>query len=69
MSIAGPDSFIKRPVENPKVGFVEVRGGDPSRSEPCQALSAHGFLGKGREVVSVIADWVTGGEVPELIDP
>lgn len=50
-----------------KVNFIEVLGGDPPRSEPCQALSTHGFLGKEREVVAAIADWIIGKPVPEKI--
>ncbi|MCX5906128.1 MAG: hypothetical protein NTY64_02795, partial [Deltaproteobacteria bacterium] len=36
------------------------QGGDSPRSNPCQALSAHGFLGKEREVVEAIAAWIKG---------
>ncbi len=50
-----------------KVDFVEVSGGDPPRSEPCEALAAHGFLGREREVVDVIADWIAGKPVPKEV--
>ncbi len=52
-----------------KTAFIEVLGGDPPRSEPCQAMSPHGFLGKEREVVRAITDWLTGKPVPEQIGP
>jgi hypothetical protein len=52
-----------------RVAFVAVLGGDPPRSEPCQGLSPHGFLGKEREVVAAIADWMTGDPVPHQIGP
>ena len=50
-----------------KVDFVEVTGGDPPRSEPCEALAAHGYLGREREVVAVIADWIAGKPVPKQL--
>lgn len=51
----------------PKVDFVEVLGGSPPQSGPCQALSNHGFLGREDQVVQVIADWITGKQVPGQI--
>lgn len=50
-----------------KVDFVEVSGGDPPRSHPCEPFSAHGFLGREREVVGVIADWIAGKPVPKQL--
>jgi pimeloyl-ACP methyl ester carboxylesterase len=50
-----------------KVDFVAVSGGDPPRSEPCEALAAHGYLGREREVVGVIADWIAGKPVPKQV--
>jgi pimeloyl-ACP methyl ester carboxylesterase len=50
-----------------KVDFVEVTGGDPPRSEPCEVLAAHGYLGREREVVAVIADWIAGKPVPKQL--
>ena len=47
-----------------KVDFVEVQGGDPPQSGPCQALSQHGFLGVEDQVVT--ADCRLGfGKRPE----
>ena len=48
-----------------KVDFVAVTGGDPPRSEPCETFAAHGYLGREREVVGVIADWIAGKPVPK----
>ncbi len=50
-----------------KVDFVEVSGGDPPRSKPCEPLAAHGYLGREREVVGVIADWIAGRPVPKQL--
>jgi pimeloyl-ACP methyl ester carboxylesterase len=52
---------------SPKVDFVEVSGGDPPRSAPCEALAAHGFLGRERDVVGVIAAWVAGKPIPKQV--
>jgi hypothetical protein len=52
-----------------KTDFIEVLGGDPPRSNPCEPLSPHGFLGKEREVVAAIADWIRGKPVPKQIGP
>jgi pimeloyl-ACP methyl ester carboxylesterase len=50
-----------------KVAFVEVEGGDLPQSEPCEALAAHGFLGRELDVVAVIADWIAGKPVPKQV--
>ncbi len=50
-----------------KVNFVEVEGGDPPQSDPCEALAPHGFFGRERDVVAVIADWIAGKPVPKEI--
>ena len=52
---------------SPKVDFVEVQGGDPPQSGPCQALSQHGFLGVEDQVVKVIVDWASGKSVPASV--
>lgn len=35
-------------------------GGDPPKSDPCEALAAHGYLGIERKVVAAIAEFVSG---------
>lgn len=50
-----------------RAGFVEVLGGNPPLSGPCDALSYHGFLGREREVVLAITDWVTGKKVSDKV--
>ena len=57
----------RRAGRSPRNGFVEVVGGDPARSGPCEPLSAHGFLGREKDVVKAIADWATGKPVPGRI--
>lgn len=53
----------------PKVDFVEVQGGSPPQSDPCNALSFHGFLGMEAQVVQAITDWASGQSIPARIGP
>lgn len=57
-------SWISR---SPRVDFVEVRGGSHPQSDPCEALSYHGFLGMEDQVVQVITDWLSGKTLPSKI--
>jgi pimeloyl-ACP methyl ester carboxylesterase len=43
----------------PRKQLIAVQGGDPPISEPCEALSRHGYLGIEKTVVDAIADWIT----------
>ena len=45
--------------------FISVSGGDPPISVPCQALAQHGFLGKEREAVGAIVEWMNTGTVTD----
>lgn len=38
--------------------LITITGGDPATSAPCEALSAHGFLGKEPETVEAIVKWM-----------
>lgn len=51
-----------------RVDFVEVSGGAPPMSLPCDNLSSHGFFGIEDKVVRVIVDWVNGRKVPDKIE-
>ncbi len=49
--------------------FVTVSGGDtPQVSNPCRALTAHGFLGVERETVAAIVDWMNGKAPPRHVN-
>ena len=51
---------------SPRKEFVSVSGGDPQISpNPCQAQTAHGFLGKERETVAGIVEWLNTGMVSD----
>ncbi|MCE9640355.1 MAG: alpha/beta hydrolase [Betaproteobacteria bacterium] len=41
-----------------KFPLITVQGGEPARSDPCEAFSAHGFLGKERETVEAMVNWM-----------
>ena len=74
-SFAATYQQYRRLVNSPRVSFVEVLGGDQSSPIGCKPRDPrstsyeHGFSGKRREVVNVISNWMTGGPVPEKIDP
>lgn len=38
--------------------LVSVSGGPAAQSKPCEAMSAHGFLGKEAETIDAIAKWM-----------
>lgn len=52
----------QRMKNSPKVDFVGVTGGLPPASDPCEALSNHGFFGIEDQVVDIIAKWVSGNK-------
>jgi len=60
---AGLKSALKHA---PKVELLSFDGGERAKSEPCKALSAHGFYGIEAQVVSAIADFVkaNNGQLP-----
>ena len=41
-----------------KYPLISVTGGKPAESDPCEALSAHGFLGKEEETVDAMVSWM-----------
>jgi hypothetical protein len=44
--------------------LVTMRGGGPSRGDPCMAYTAHGFVGIERETVLAMRSWIKTGAVP-----
>ena len=51
---------------NTRKEFISVSGGSPPIDDnPCQARHAHGFLGKEREAVAGIVEWMNTGTVTE----
>lgn len=43
---------------SPRKKVLMFEGGDPPRSEPCEALSQHGFVGIEKKVAAAVADFV-----------
>jgi pimeloyl-ACP methyl ester carboxylesterase len=48
--------------------LITVHGGDTPRSDPCEAFSAHGYLGRERETVGAMVDWMLKKPYPGNID-
>ena len=48
--------------------LISVSGGPSPQSKPCEALSAHGFLGKETETVDAIAKWMHKQNFPREIN-
>ena len=48
--------------------LISVSGGSPPQSAPCQAMSAHGFLGKESETVGEIVNWMVKRPFRRKID-
>ena len=57
-----PPSAVERLARSfpraPKVETILFQGGDPSRSDPCQPFSPHGYFGIEEQVVDAIARWI-----------
>jgi pimeloyl-ACP methyl ester carboxylesterase len=45
-----------------KFPLVSVSGGDPPQSEPCEAASQHGYLGREAPTAQAIRNWMLGRE-------
>jgi pimeloyl-ACP methyl ester carboxylesterase len=45
-----------------KFALVSVSGGDPPQSEPCEAMSQHGYLGREAPTTEAIRNWMLGRE-------
>ncbi len=53
-------ALMERFVNARKKALIAVSGGSPPESEPCEALSRHGYLGIEDEVVGDIVRWIRG---------
>jgi hypothetical protein len=52
-------SVLLRKLSNaPRKEVLMFEGGDPPRSDACEAYAAHGYLGIEAQVVDAIADWI-----------
>ena len=48
--------------------LISVSGGSPAQSKPCEAMSAHGFLGREADAVDAIAKWMLKQPYPREIN-
>jgi pimeloyl-ACP methyl ester carboxylesterase len=55
---SGADGIMKALKRAPAKELLTYEGGSPPISEPCEAKSAHGYLGLEPQVVSAIAAWI-----------
>ncbi len=55
----GAEWIAESLVNASRVEMKMFSGGDEPRSKPCNALSAHGFLGIEQDVVAAIAGFIT----------
>jgi hypothetical protein len=51
-------SLMARFTSTPRKQLIAVSGGLPPQSDPCEALSRHGYFGIEDEVVTAITDWI-----------
>lgn len=49
------------------IPLVSVSGGKPPESDPCEAMSAHGFLGREADAVDAIVNWMLKQPYPREI--
>ena len=61
-----PYSAAKRLADRYTV--IAVSGGPPPQSKPCEAMSAHGFLGREADTVDAIAKWMLKQPYPKEIN-
>jgi hypothetical protein len=61
-----PHSSARRLSE--RYPLVSVSGGPPSQSQPCEAQSPHGFLGREAETVGAIVKWMLKEPYPREIN-
>ena len=52
--------MMERFTHAPRKELIAVSGGSEPRSDPCEALSRHGYIGIEDEVVGDIARWIKG---------
>ena len=53
--------------EKSRSPLLTVRGGGPYRGEPCQAQSAHGYVGVEVDTIRAMQSWVKTGVVPPTV--
>lgn len=62
---ADAPALAKHLTHAPKVEIALISGGDPPRSDPCEAYSQHGFLGVEQQAVDRIAEFIKANGAKE----
>ena len=57
---SGAERIKNALVKSPRAQVLYFEGGDPPKSDACEALSEHGFLGIEKKVVAAIAEFIRG---------
>lgn len=63
----GPSPYAAASKLADRYPLISVSGGLPAQSKPCEAMSAHGFLGREAETVDAIARWMLKQSYPREI--
>ena len=63
-----PHREAQKLAESRRYPLISVRGGLPATSDPCEAFSAHGYLGKEKETVEAIVNWMLKKPYRDNID-
>lgn len=63
-----PYREARKLAETRQYPLITVSGGKPATSDPCEAFSAHGYLGKETETVDAIVNWMLKKPYPANID-
>jgi len=58
-------ALMRSLTQTPKRELLTFVGGDLSVSDPCEAMSYHGFLGLDAEVVAAIVSWIKTNTGPK----
>jgi pimeloyl-ACP methyl ester carboxylesterase len=61
---ADTPALLRDFAQAPRRELLAFDGGEPPRSGPCEAHSAHGYLGLDAQVVAAIAAWITAAPRP-----
>jgi hypothetical protein len=47
--------------------LITVEGMSNPRGDACQAFTAHGFVGREREVMNAVHGWIVDGKAPSVV--
>ena len=59
----------KRHAEKTRAPLIAVKSAKPSRGDPCQAFSNHGYVGVEEETVRAMKNWVVNGIAADVVVP